>query len=110
MIRASVTASVLAALAGCDQTPQPVIPATTEQPPVIDRNNDRFEAMASALAADRAHLDQVRAACKADAPEATPELCEAVAEATRRRFRGKTDGYRPRNVDPFPTAPKTDAR
>jgi hypothetical protein len=105
MIRAGIMAAALVALAGCDKTPQSVTPPTTEPPRVVDRSTDEFEATATALATDRARLDQVRAACKADAPEATPDLCEAAAGATRRRFRGKTDSYRPRNADPFPTAP-----
>lgn len=105
MIRAGILAAALVALAGCDKTPQSVTPPTTEAPRVVDRSTDGFEATAAALAADRARLDRVRAACKADTSEATPELCEAAAEATRRRFRGHADSYRPRDVDPFPTAP-----
>lgn len=105
MIRAGILVTALVALAGCDKTPQSVTPTTAEAPRVVDRSDASFETTAAALAADRAHLDQVRAACKADAPEATPDLCEAATEATRRRFRGKTDSYRPRNVDPFPAAP-----
>jgi hypothetical protein len=105
VIRAGILAAALVALPGCDKTPQSVTPTTTEAPRIVDRSTDGFEATVAALAADRARLDQVRAACKADAPEATPDLCEAAAEATRRRFRGRTDNYRPRTVDPFPTAP-----
>lgn len=105
MIRAGILAAALVALAGCDKTPQSVTPPTTEAPRVVDRSTNGFEATAVALAADRARLDQVRAACKADAPEATPDLCEAAAEATRRRFRRHAGNYRPRAVDPFPAAP-----
>ena len=105
MIRAGIMAAALVALAGCDKAPQSVTPTAPEMPRTVDRNDTGFEATAAELAGDRDRLDQVRVACKTDAPEATPQLCEAAAEATRRRFRGHTDSYRPRNVDPFPTAP-----
>jgi hypothetical protein len=47
------------------------------------------------LAADRAALDQAHARCKARAPGATPDLCAAAAEATRRRFSGSASAYVP---------------
>ncbi len=99
MIRIGIIAAALVALPGCDRTPQSGTSYASEAPLIVDRRYTAFETMAAALAADRARLDQVHAACKADAPEATPDLCEAAAEATRRRFRGAGDSYRPRNVD-----------
>jgi hypothetical protein len=98
----------LLVLTGCDSSPS--VPMTRDsemgRPAVIDRGSSAFEAMATELAADRERLDAVRAACKADAADATPALCEAAAEATRRRFRGTADSYRPREVSAFPTEPE----
>lgn len=97
----------LIAMTGCDRAAptgatddRAIIP-----PAVMDRGSPDFEAAAATLAADRERLDAVRAACKADAPDATPALCEAAAEATRRRFRGSADSYRPHEVSAFPTEP-----
>lgn len=47
------------------------------------------------LAADRVALDDAHARCKARAAGATPELCAAAAEATRRRFSGSASAYVP---------------
>lgn len=105
MIRIGIMAAALVALPGCDQTQQSGTSSAPDAPLIVDRRDTAFETTAALLAADRARLDQVRAACKANAPEATPDLCEAAAEATRRRFRGEGNSYRPRNVDPFPTTP-----
>lgn len=55
------------------------------------------------LTADRAALDEAHARCKARSADATPELCAAAAEATRRRFSGSTGAYVPAPVEPFPS-------
>lgn len=108
MIRIIAASLGLIALTGCDSAPPEPVTRENEivRPAAIDRRSPDFEAMATDLASDRERLDAVRAACKADAADTTPALCEAAAEATRRRFRGDADSYRPREVSAFPTEPK----
>ncbi|WP_332767823.1 hypothetical protein [Phenylobacterium sp.] len=79
------------ALAACDQRPAETRPPAHVAAPTID---------VARLAADRAALDDAHARCKARAADATPELCAAAAEATRRRFSGSASV----NV-PAPAAP-----
>ena len=90
------------ALAACDRRPAQS-PSADAQPaahvaaPSVDVDR---------LAADRAALDDAHARCKARAPDATPELCAAAAEATRRRFTGSARAYAPAPVDAFPSGPR----
>lgn len=93
---------VAVALSACDRRPADVpgtkaAPRTAIVAPPID---------VARLAADRAALDDAHARCKARAPDATPELCAAAAEATRRRFSGKARTYAPAPVQPFPSEPR----
>ena len=48
---------------------------------------------AESLAADPARLKDLRAQCKADHAKVGDERCNAVAEATRRRFMGSGTPY-----------------
>ena len=59
------------------------------------------------LVADPARLKELRAQCKADHAKVGDAQCNAVAEATRRRFMG--DGKSPYVNDPVPkpTPPAT---
>lgn len=90
------------ALAACDQRPAATPGAEMRAPahvaaPTVD---------VARLAVDRAALDDAHARCKARAADATPELCAAAAEATRRRFSGSARPYAPAPVDPFPAEPR----
>jgi len=90
------------ALAACDQRPAARPGAETQPPahvavPTVD---------VARLAADRAALDDAHARCKARAADATPELCAAAAEATRRRFSSSARAYAPAPVEPFPSEPR----
>ena len=58
-------------------------------------------AMVDELAANPAALDDAHRRCKARAPDATPELCAAAAEATRQRFLAPADAYVPPTVHPL---------
>ncbi|MDP3746666.1 MAG: hypothetical protein Q8Q88_06405 [Phenylobacterium sp.] len=89
-----ILAGALAA-AACDR--RPVAPA--DRPAEVPRRAAAPSALVARLAADRAALEAARATCRAQAAQATPELCAAVAEATRRRFLGKTQPYAPAPVD-----------
>ena len=72
----AIAALCAAALAGCSrETP----------PPPAD--------MAESLAADPERLKELRARCKAERAQVGDAVCNAVAEATRRRFLG--DGKSP---------------
>lgn len=53
------------------------------------------------LAAHPAILADVHRRCKARTMDATPELCAAAAEATRRRFLRVSGSYAPQPVRPF---------
>lgn len=50
---------------------------------------------AESLAADPERLKELRAQCKADHAKLGDEQCNAVAEATRRRFMGRGTPYQP---------------
>jgi hypothetical protein len=89
---------VLAALAltACDRRPSEAPNAETSSAaqaagPSVD---------VAHLAADRVALDLAHARCKARAADATPELCAAAAEATRRRFSGSASVYVPAPATP----------
>lgn len=91
------------ALTACDRQS-----AQSAQSPSADARPVRVSASTFAvarLAADRAALDDAHARCKARAANATPELCAAAAEATRRRFTGSSRAYEPTPVNPFPSKP-----
>lgn len=84
------------ALAGCDQRPAET-PVSEARPAaqIVGSSAD-----VARLAADRAALDDAHARCKARAADATPELCAAAAEATRRRFSGSASVYVPAPAAP----------
>jgi conjugative transfer region protein TrbK len=95
-------ALVAVALTACDRRPAEVPaaatpPRTASVVPSVD---------VARLTADRRALDDAHARCKARAPDATPKLCAAAAEATRRRFLGKARTYAPAPVQPFPSEPR----
>lgn len=54
---------------------------------------------AASLAANPERLQELRAQCKADRAELGNALCNAVAEATRKRFMGNGTPYTP---EPMP--------
>lgn len=58
-----------------------------------------------ALTADPERLAAVQEGCRTNQAWATAELCQAAAEARRRRFRGDGVPYTPRRVDPYPVEP-----
>ncbi len=81
-MKALAIAVALVGLAGCDAPKPP--PADT-----VDLRPARPSAgEVQRLAADRAALDDAHRRCKARDVTATPELCAAAAQATRRRFSG----------------------
>ncbi len=84
------------ALAACDRRPAEA-PITETRPAahVVGPSVD-----VARLAADRGALDDAHARCKARAADATPELCAAAAEATRRRFSGSASAYVPAPAAP----------
>ena len=57
------------------------------------------------LAANPERLKELRAQCKADHAKVGDAVCNAVSEATRRRFMG--EGKSPYESDPVPTPPAT---
>ncbi|CAN7491755.1 hypothetical protein LJR225_003449 [Phenylobacterium sp. LjRoot225] len=94
--------AVALALTACNRQPAQAPsadaqPAAHVAPPSVD---------VTRLAADRAALDDAHARCKAREADATPELCAAAAEATRRRFTGSAPAYAPTPVDAFPSQPR----
>ena len=106
MIRAALLAAAVA-LAGCDRAQPPMAPEPQRESPrpaIVAPTAD-----VEALAADPQRLKAVRAACKADPSESLSPLCQAAAEATRRRFLGKSRAYEARPVEPFAAEPKATA-
>ncbi len=81
-MRALALAIVLAGLAGCD-APKPPAIETVDLRPAKPSARD-----VERLATDRTALDDAHRRCKARDATATPELCAAAAQATRRRFSG----------------------
>lgn len=90
------------ALTGCGRQPAKS-PSTEARPPA---HVAAPSVNVARLAADRPALDDAHARCKARAADATPELCAAAAEATRRRFTGSSRAYEPTSVNPFPSKPR----
>lgn len=90
--------SVLFALGACDRRPAEM-PRLGPPPARVTGPS----ADLARLSADRPALDDAHARCKARAADATPELCAAAAEATRRRFSGPASRYAPGPVEPFPS-------
>lgn len=84
------------ALAACDQRPAEA--PSAERRPAVQAAGPSAEV--ARLAADRVALDEAHARCKARAADATPELCAAAAEATRRRFSGSASVYVPAPAAP----------
>lgn len=84
------------ALAACDQRPAEAPTAETRPAAQVAGHS----ADVARLAADRGALDDVHARCKARAADATPELCAAAAEATRRRFSDSASVYVPAPAAP----------
>lgn len=100
MARPAVLAALLA-LAACGEQA-----ADTEFPASDIRASEDFETIAATLAADRDRLEDARAACREKRPEASALLCNAAAEATRRRFRSRgTDPYADDPVIPANATP-----
>lgn len=93
MLTKDIYLGVLAAFAltACDRRPTEAPSAETR--PAAQVAGPSVEV--ARLAADRVALDEAHARCKARATVATPELCAAAAEATRRRFSGSASVYVP---------------
>jgi hypothetical protein len=83
-----VAALCALALAGCSQE--------TGAPPADT---------AESLAADPERLKELRAQCKADRAKVGDAVCNAVAEATRRRFLGDGKSAYPKDAPPAASAP-----
>lgn len=94
--------SAALALAACDRRPPEAPGAETR--PATQVAGPSFDV--ARLAADRGALDEAHARCKARAADATPELCAAAAEATRRRFSGSASVYVPASAGPNPSDAK----
>lgn len=88
-MRTLLIVAVVLSLAACGK-PEPPKPA--------------FES-ADALAANPERLKELRAACKGDHDKVGDAQCNAVAEATRRRFIGDGTPYTPRPAASAVSAP-----